>query len=165
MNRPKVMTFPTTIPLTDAELLGRLEQFTESFRGDFRRPEQARWAAVYLLGLLRCRDRKTVENLARTLTVPPAWGVRDGAHALEHFLNQGPWDEGKVWGRHLTLAARELAQPGGLFVVRELTFVKQGRHSAGVQRQFSSALGKKANCQLAVALHHAGPASFVPLGL
>src|SRR5438876_10407800 len=42
-----------TMPLTDAELLRRLEQFTAAFRSDFRRADQARWAAVYLLGLLR----------------------------------------------------------------------------------------------------------------
>jgi SRSO17 transposase len=153
------------MPLTDVELLGRLEQFTGAFRGDFRRADQARWAAVYLLGLLRCAERKTVGNLARTLTLPPEWGVRDVAQALQHFINQSPWDEDKFWRRYQALAARELAAPGGLLVVRELTFVKQGRHSAGVQRQFSSALGRKANCQLAVALHHAGPASFVPLSL
>ncbi|MBI1916843.1 MAG: transposase [Planctomycetes bacterium] len=154
-----------TMPLTDAELLQRLEQFTAAFRGDFRRADQARWAAVYLLGLLRAEQRKSIESLARTLSLPPQWGVKDIAQALQHFINQSPWDEQKIWNRYLTLAARELVPADGVFVVSELTFVKQGRHSVGVQRQFSSALGHKTNCQLAVALHAASPSSFVPLSL
>ncbi len=44
-------------------------------------------------------------------------------------------------------------------------FVKQGRHSVGVQRQYSGALGRKTNCQIAVAVYYAGPAGCCPLGL
>src|SRR5262245_61760452 len=153
-----------TLSLTDAELLRRLEQFTAAFRSDFRRADQARWTAVYLLGLLRCGQRKTIENLARTLSPPPAWGIKDVAQALQHFINQSPWDEQKIWNRYLTLASERVSAEA-LLVISELTFVKQGRHSVGVQRQFSNSLGRKTNCQLAVALHSVGPTSFVPLSL
>src|SRR6266508_6776862 len=159
------MTLLATMPLTDAELLRRLERFTAAFRSDFRRAEQARWAAVYLLGLLHSSRRKNVEGLARERTLPPQWGVRDATQALQHFINQSPWDEEKVWRRYLALAARELVPSDGVFVVSELTFIKQGRHSVGVQRQFSSVLGRKTNCQLAVALHSASSTTFVPLSL
>src|SRR5262249_12234498 len=108
---------------------------------------------------------KSIEAMARTLSPPPEWSVKDAAQALQHFINQSPWDEEKVGHRYLTLAAREWVHPDGMFVVSELTFVKQGRHSVGVQRQFSSSLGRKTNCQLAVALHCASPTSFVPLSL
>src|SRR5207248_2869599 len=53
----------------------------------------------------------------------------------------------------------------GVFIVEEMTFVKQGRHSVGVQRQYSSSLGRKMNCQVAVALHHVSGEACVPLGL
>ncbi len=151
----------TAMPARDAELLQRLEQYTAAFRADFRRPEQARWAAAYLLGLLCCPERRTVENLARTLAPPPEWGVKDVAQALQHFVNQSPWDEDRVGQRHQLLVAERLPA-GGLLVVNEMTFVKQGRRSVGVQRQYSSSLGRKANCQLAVSLHHVGP-GFTPL--
>ena len=122
------------------------------------------WAAAYLLGLLRGGGRKTAEGLARTLRLPPEWGVRDAGQALQHFLNQSPWDEEEIWQRRQTLLAARLPAEG-LFVVSELAFAKQGRHSVGVQRQYSSALGGKRNCQVAVALSHLGLGSFVPLAL
>ena len=147
---------------TDTELLGELERFTATFRAGFRRRDRERWAAAYLLGLLRAAGRKTAGGLARTLSVPAAWGVRDVGQALQHFLTQSPWDEEAVWQRRLELLAPRLP-PGGLLVVGELTFPKQGRHSVGVQRQYSGALARKINCQIAVTLQYATADRFCPL--
>jgi hypothetical protein len=85
----------------DVSLRHRLERFTHGFRGDFRRREQAEWAAVYLQGLLQPGGRKTIENLARTVTLPDGLRVDDVAQALQHFINQSPWDEQKLQRRHL----------------------------------------------------------------
>lgn len=140
------------------------EQFIHLFRACFRRREQAEWAAVYLQGLHRPGGRKTIENLARNVTLPEGLRVDDVAQALQHFINQSPWDEKKLQQHYYDLLREQLG-PGGLLVLDELAFVKQGRHSVGVQRQYSAVLGRKANCQLAVALHHLGPAGFRPLAL
>src|SRR2546423_1794241 len=124
-------------------LAARLDDFLAPYRAEFRRRDQARWAAVYLQGLLRPGARKNVENLARAVTLPPGLAVEDVAQALQHFINQSPWDEGKVWRRYQSLVAEQLAGADGLLVAEELAFVKQGRHSVGVQRQYSRALGQK----------------------
>lgn len=149
----------------DGTLIQRLEQWTQAFRADFRRREQAAWAAVYLQGLLRTGGRKTVENLARTVSLPPTLRADDVAQALQHFISQSPWDERKICARYQHWLAKRLASVCGVFVLDELSFVKQGRHSVGVQRQYSAGLGCKANCQIAVALHHVSAAGFYPLGL
>jgi SRSO17 transposase len=153
-----------TEPAADGEALARLEQYLDAFRVAFRRQDQLRRAAAYLLGLLRCPGRKNVENLARAVTLPEGWTVSDVAQALQHFVNQSPWDDDGVLRLHLRRMAAGEPEKGPL-VVSEQTYVKQGRHSVGVQRQYSSVLGRKVNCQLAVALHHVGPTSFVPLGV
>ena len=75
------------------------------------------------------------------------------------------WDEGEIWSRHNRMQAQEQADAEGTFVLEDLAFVKQGRHSVGVQRQFSGGLGRKVNCQLAIALYHVGSAGFCPLWL
>jgi SRSO17 transposase len=149
----------------DADWLQRLDDFTARFRDDFRRRDQARWASVYLQGLLRDGGRKTIGGLARRVTLPPALAVEDAAQALQNFVNQSPWDEAKVARRRRALLAERFADPDGTFVVDELAFVKQGRCSVGVQRQYSGALGRKANCQIAVALYHVGAAGVCPLDL
>ena len=43
-------------------------------------------------------------------------------------------------------------------------FAKQGHHSVGVERQYSGTLGKTANCQVAVSLHHVGEQESTILG-
>jgi SRSO17 transposase len=147
-----------------ADLASEVDAFLEPYRREFRRRGQALWAAVYLQGLLRPGGRKNIENLTRVVTLPPGLRVEDAAQALQHFINQSPWDEERLWARHQALLAAR-AGAGGAFVFEELPFLKQGRHSAGVQRQFSRRLGRKVNCQLAVVLHHVGPAGHAPLAL
>jgi SRSO17 transposase len=149
----------------DTPLVQRLEHFTQSFRADFRRREQAEWAAVYLQGLLQPCGRKTIENLARFVILPDRLSVEDVAQALQHFINQSPWDEQKIYRRYHRLLGERLEAVRSIFVLDELAFLKQGRHSVGVQRQYSSVLGRKANYQIAVALHHLSTAGFRPLAL
>jgi SRSO17 transposase len=149
----------------EAGWLQQLNLFTSHFRDAFRRRDQARWAAVYLQGLLTADGRKTINRLARRVILPPDLTVEDAAQALQNFINQSPWDEQAVWRRYRTLMAERLAEPEGVFVLDDLTFIKQGRHSVGVQRQYSGALGRKTNCQIAVALHCVGAAGCCPLGL
>jgi SRSO17 transposase len=154
-------------------MLERLDEFIEFFRDDFRRRDQLRWASVYLQGLLAedsLDGPKTIGALARHVTLPDDLVVEDVAQALQNFVNQSPWDESKVWLRHRRLLAEAHADPEGTFVLEDLAFQKQGRHSVGVQRQYSGTLGRKTNCQIAVAVYHVGtarrsdsPAPFCPL--
>src|SRR5262249_18447327 len=116
-------------------------------------------------GLLQAKGRKTIENLARFVTLPDHLHVEDVAQALQHFINQSPWDEQKIYQRYYRLLTERLGSINGTFVLEEHAFVKQGRHSVGVQRQYSTVLGRKANCQIAIALHHLSPVGFRPLAV
>lgn len=145
--------------------LRRLSAYAESFAGAFRRRDQARWIGVYLQGLLGPGERKNVETMARTVTLPPGLEVDDLAQALQNFVNQSPWDEQQLWRRYRRLIAPRLAGADGTLVIDDIGFPKQGRRSVGVQRQYWSARGKKVNCQLAVAVSHVGAGSAFPLAL
>jgi SRSO17 transposase len=139
-----------------------LQAFLDRCRGAFRRRDQVRWAALYVEGLLRPGGRKTVEHIVRTAAADPGPAAGNAAQALQHFLNQSPWDEDVLLGDVQELLA-PCRSAEDLLVVAELAFPKQGRHSVGVQRQYSSALGRKTNCQVAVALLHVGvPAAGAP---
>src|SRR5262245_53783778 len=97
--------------------LQRLDEYVGLFRDDFRRRDQARWASVYVQGLLRASPRKSIEGLAAQVVLPPDLNVDDTAQALQQFINQSPWDEQKLWRRFRSLAAQWLGDPQGLFVV------------------------------------------------
>jgi SRSO17 transposase len=145
--------------------LERLEEYADRYRDDFRRRDQARWAAVYLQGLLSDCERKTIGAMARQVVLPQDLEVEDIAQALQNFVNQSPWDEARPWRRYRAWMASALGAEAGFLVLDDLAFAKQGRHSVGVQRQYSASLGRKANCQVAVAVHQAGPAGAYPLAL
>ena len=145
--------------------LDRLEEYVELFRDDFRRRDQIRWASVYLQGLLMAGSTKTIEAMSRHVLLSPDRVVDDVAQALQNFVNQSPWDENKLWRRHRLMHQAQQAHPDSIFVLQDLAFVKQGRHSIGVQRQYSGLLGRKTNCQIAVSLAHLSPAGLCPLAL
>ena len=143
----------------------RMDAYLAAFAEGFRRRDQVRWACVYLQGLLSDAERKNVGTMARHVVLPPDLVVDDTAQALQNFVNQSPWNEVPVWRRLRALFRDELADRDGVFIVDELAFCKQGRHSVGVQRQYSSLFGRKTNCQVAVGLWHASRHGLFPLAL
>jgi SRSO17 transposase len=46
--------------------------------------------------------------------------------------------------------AERLGQPDGVLIVDDTGFLKKGRVSAGVQRQYSGTAGRTENCQIGV---------------
>ena len=145
--------------------LRQVADYLADFQPDFPRRDQLRWAAVYVHGLLSKFSRKNIETMARRLVLPTDWPALDAKQALQNFINQSPWDENRLWRRHRVRLAEMLGQEGGLFVIQEVPFVIQGRHSVGVHRQFSAVLCQKVNCQVAVAIHYVSAAGHGPLAL
>ena len=134
----------------------RLEQFLLDPLEPVGRSERRHWGSVYVRGLLLNGERKSIEPMAERL---PEGNVQ----AMQQFVGQSPWEWHSVWehlGRRMT---REL-EPEATWVIDDTGFPKQGTHSAGVERQYSGTLGKVANCQVAVSLHHAGGMGSTILG-
>ncbi|HEY0791504.1 MAG TPA: transposase, partial [Chthoniobacterales bacterium] len=126
----------------------RLEGFLSQLTATMGRSERRHWAGVYVRGLLLDGERKSVEPMASRL------GESD--QALQQFVNQSPWAADTLLE---ALAKATASAPPTYWVIDETSFPKAGHHSAGVQRQYCGALGKKANCQVAVSLHRADDAA------
>src|SRR5215831_443925 len=155
----------TYTPELSPRVLGRLADHAASFAEDFPHARPAQWAGVYLQGLLLDGERKGIEPLSRRVTLPEGLAVQDPEQALQQFVNQSPWDEAKLLRRYRRAMAGTFASPDGIFLFDDVACPKQGTHSVGVQRQYGGALGKKANCQVAVSAHYVSPWGHYPLDL
>src|SRR5829696_5166874 len=133
----------TVTPELDPEVLERLHAYARGFRPLFGRVDRYLHGRTYLHGLLLDGERKSIEPLSRR--VPGGNEQR-----LQQFINQSPWEPASVLAAYRARLAQALARPGGVIVVDDTSFPKQGRHSVGVARQYCGALGKRANCQVAV---------------
>jgi SRSO17 transposase len=145
-------------PELDAAILERLQTYAGRFRRLFPRSDQFRQGGIYLHGLLLDGERKSIQPLSQR--VPGGDEQR-----LQQFVNQSPWDPAPVLREYRACMAEALAGEGGLIVIDDTGFAKQGKHSVGVKRQYSGTLGKVGNCQVAVSLHYANGLADYPLAL
>src|SRR6516225_2130174 len=111
---------PTLVPA----VLERLRDYAALFAEDFPQAKPARWTGVYLQGLLLDGERKSIEPLARRITVPEGLSSKDPEQALQQFVNQSPWDEQAVLRRYRARMAQTFASPAGLFLFDDVSFPK-----------------------------------------
>lgn len=133
----------------------RLQAFLQDLVTRMGRAERQHWAGMYVRGLLLNGERKSIEPMAARL---PGADVQ----ALRQFVNQSPWAWEPVQ-KALAQTVVDSLLPEAAYLIDETSFPKQGSHSVGVARQYCGALGKTANCQVAVSLHLGTDTACVPL--
>jgi len=134
----------------------RLQAYLEEMLTALGRSERRYWGSVYVRGLLLDGERKSVGAMATRLS-------EANEQNLQQFLNQSPWAWEPVW--HAMADRIESSFPPlEAWVIDDTSFPKKGEHSVGVQRQYCGALGKKANCQVAVSLHRTDRSGSSPFG-
>lgn len=100
-------------------------------------------AGQFLDGLLGNEGRKTGWMRAE------AAGDR-GPWRQQAILGRGHWDADALRDIVRDYALETLADPGAVLVVDETGFLKQGKTSCGVARQYTGSAGKITNCQIGV---------------
>ena len=148
----------------DAASQKRLETYLDEIGcalGDARRRASF---ATYFLGLLSDGERKSVEPIAARACGEP--GDTERAHdRILHLLTDSPWDDRavrRIAARH-ALSAMTSRDPILSWIIDDTGFLKQGKHSVGVQRQYSGSAGKTANCQIGVSLSIATRTEHLPI--
>ena len=120
--------------------LRRLMRWLEAFNECFGHRAQRLALRRYVQGLLSDSARKSMDAMLARVTEPGSY------QAFQHFITDSPWRADQVWRR-----LREvLPEREGLLIIDGTSFPKQGNYSVGVGRQYCGALGKVANCQVAV---------------
>jgi SRSO17 transposase len=143
---------------------GRLESYFASIGKALGTDGRRASFAAYAMGLLGGAERKSVEPIAALACADPK--RTDAEHQrLLHFMVDSPWSDREV--RRLAakygLAALTAQEPVEAWIVDDTGFLKQGRHSVGVQRQYTGSAGKIANCQLATSLSVATRTEHLPI--
>lgn len=127
-----------------AALDKRLDAFLKDLTATLGRSERHRWAKAYLQGLLLDGERKSIEPLADRTGVD--------VQSLRQFVGQSPWAVEAIQ-KQLARKTVDLLSEPEVWMIDETSFPKAGEASVGVARQYCGALGKVANCQVAVSLH------------
>lgn len=142
----------------------RLEDFVEEIGGILGNSRRRASFATYALGLLSDGERKSVEPIAAR-----ACGKADSVDAVHqrllHFLNDSTWNDAAVRRAAALYALAHMTreEPVEAWIVDDTGFLKQGKHSVGVQRQYTGSAGKIANCQIGVSLSATTASDHLPL--
>jgi SRSO17 transposase len=134
---------------------GRLRRFLATLTPLLGRAERQVHAGEYVRGLLLDGERKSISPLVER--VPGA-----DVQALRQFVNQSPWAWAPLQAA-LTHLLLDRLLPEAVLILDETSFPKKGTHSVGVARQYCGALGKTANCQVAVSVHFGTETTSLPL--
>ncbi|MCI0574446.1 MAG: IS701 family transposase [Myxococcaceae bacterium] len=132
---------------------GRLAGFFERIGEVLANRKRRASFATYALGLLAEGERKSVEPIAAKVASSPE--EVDALHQrLLHFLVDAPWDDAAVREEAARYAADAMTaeEPVEAWIVDDTGFLKQGKHSVGVARQYTGSAGKVTNCQVATSL-------------
>ncbi len=112
---------------------------------------EARWhAGAYLRGLLSPVERKNGWQIAEINGETTPYGV-------QHLLGRAQWDADALRDDLRPYVVEHLGASQAVLVVDETGFLKKGKHSAGVARQYSGTAGRVENCQIGVFVTYAGP--------
>ena len=100
-------------------------------------------AGVFLDGLLGDERRKTGWMRAEAAGDPGPW-------RQQTVLGRGRWDADALRDIVREYAMTTLADADAVFVIDETGFLKQGKKSCGVSRQYTGSAGKITNCRIGV---------------
>ncbi len=134
-----------------------MARFLEPFAPLLRRAQSRHSLERYVTGLLTDLGRKNCDTIAAAV-------VGTSTERLQHLLTDAGWDPLELdAARVRALSTR--SPRDGILVLDDSGFVKQGKRSVGVARQYSGTLGKVGNCQVIVSAEYLAdaPSSPVPL--
>src|SRR2546425_752782 len=125
-----------------------LAELSDRIGSHVRRAEVRKRVGRYLQGLLAPVERKNGWQMAEELG-------EANAHGVQRLLEEADWDEEAVRDELRAYVIEQLGEADGILVVDETGFLKKGKKSAGVARQYSGTAGRRENCQIGVFLLYA----------
>jgi SRSO17 transposase len=135
---------PFDLKPSDVEgFMDELREFQSAFHDCFTRSEPREHFFDYMVGQCSMLERKSIEPMALQV---------EGGHlrGMQRFISDAVWDEEQMRWNYHHLVANEMGDPDGVLMFDETGFVKKGKDSVGVARQYCGPRGKVENCQVGV---------------
>ena len=129
----------------ERQLRAALEETTKRLGPHFANAAASESAAAYLRSLLSSVERKNSWQLAEVAGF-------DTPYRFQHLLGRGAWDADALRDEQLGVVLAGLGEEDAVLAIDETGFIKQGKKSVGVKRQYCGASGKLDNCQIGVFL-------------
>ena len=120
-----------------------LREVKGRMRGLFTQDRVAASAGLFLDGLLGDERRKTGWMRAEAAGDPGPW-------RQQAILGRGRWDADALRDIVRDYVVETLGADDAVLVIDETGFLKQGKASCGVGRQYTGSAGKLTNCQIGV---------------
>ncbi len=121
-----------------------LVDFHKQFHDCYGRIEHHRLGLAYLSGLMSNATAKSAEPIALEFL------DKKSVRPIQMFMKTYRWDHLGMQRTHQGMLAPLIASPDGMISVDPSEFVKKGKESVGVARQYCGTLGKVENCQSGV---------------
>jgi len=88
-------------------------------------------------------ERKSIE--------PIALKIENGnVRAMQRFVSDAEWNDEKLLLKYRNIVNEDMGDPNGMLFFDESGFVKKGKNSIGVAKQYCGSIGKVENCQVGV---------------
>lgn len=129
----------------EKQLRAALAQTKARLAGHFANESAAQTASAYLESLLSTVERKNSWQLAEVAGL-------ETPYRFQHLLGRGAWDADGLRKEQLGEVLAGLGEEGAVLAIDETGFIKQGKKSVGVARQYTGTSGKLDNCQIGVFL-------------
>lgn len=121
-----------------------LVEFHKQFHDSYGRVEHHRLGLAYLSGLMSNAEGKSVEPIALEFLGKKA------VRCMQQFMKTYRWDHQGMQSTHQSMLSATIGQPDAMISVDASEFVKKGKESVGVARQYCGPMGKVENCQSGV---------------
>lgn len=109
--------------------------------------------ATYIVGLFSSLERKTAESIA-AISASGKDSVEAEHQRLLHIIGQSTWSDRSLRAYAWKYAVNQLQKNRVVdaWIFDDTGWIKKGKHSVGVQRQYTGTSGKVDNCQVGVSL-------------
>ena len=130
-----------------------INEVAERIKNNFMNRSGREMARQYITGLMSAAERKNGWQISEILG-------QSTPYSVQQFLYRGNFSADDLRDDLRDYVQDKLGDESGTLIVDETGFLKKGKKSVGVARQYSGTAGRIENCQIGVFLAYSSPKGY-----